>query len=50
MPKLNISSYGKFYKLQTVACNEFADAFEVQAEPYFDNNENNLHSYKKTKS
>lgn len=50
MPKLNISSYGKFYKLQTVACNEFADAFEVQAEPFFSNNENNLHIYKKPKS
>lgn len=50
MPKLNISSYGKFYKLQIVACNEFADAFEVQAEPLFSNNENDLHIYKKPKS
>ena len=50
MPKLNISSYGKFYKMQTVACNEFADAFEVQAEPYFKRGENNLHVYEKAKS
>ena len=50
MPKLNISSYGKFYKMQTVACNEFADAFEVQAEPYFKRGENNLHVYEEAKS
>ena len=50
MPKLNISSYGKFYKMQTVACNEFADAFEVQAEPYFKRDENNLHVYEEAKS
>lgn len=50
MPKLHISSYAKFYKMQTIACNEFADAFEVQAEPYFENGENNLHTYKKIKN
>ena len=50
MPKLHISGYGKFYKMQTIACNEFADAFEVQAEPYFENGENNLHAYKKVKN
>ena len=47
MVQLNISSYSTYYKLQTVACNEFADAFEVQAEPYFNQGENDLHSYQK---
>ena len=49
MAQLNISSYSTFYKLQNVACNQFADAFEVQAEPYFYKGENDLHSYKKSK-
>ena len=35
MPKLHISGYGKFYKMQTIACNEFTDAFEIQSESYF---------------
>ena len=47
MVQLNISSYSTYYKMQTVACNEFADAFEVQAEPYFNQGENDLHSYQK---
>ena len=47
MERLNISSYSTYYKMQTVACNEFADAFEVQSEPYFNKGENDLHSYKK---
>lgn len=50
MPMLNISSYGKYYKLQTIACNEFADAFEVMAEPYFEKGENDLHYYEKQES
>lgn len=29
MPKLHISGYGKFYKMQTIACNEFNDALEI---------------------
>ena len=49
MTQLNVSSYSTYYKMQTVACNAFADAFEVQAEPYFSNNENDLHAYKKPK-
>lgn len=49
MAQLSISSYSTYYKMQTVACNAFADAFEVQAEPYFSNNENDLHAYQKPK-
>ena len=36
--------------MRTIACNEFADAFEVQKEPYFENSENNLHAYNTMKN
>lgn len=43
---LHVGKY-KYYYLQEKACNQFADAFQVQADSYLDNNKGDLHVYLK---
>lgn len=36
----------KYYYLRSKSCNQFADAYQVQAAPYFEEGESDLHVYK----